>query len=210
VETIYAATDRMLLTELKQRAFEFLMLSCTPKNIVSRVMSKFAELREEGWQEYAGYFRKNWHLIRIGEEFNSLDEEFTDMDEASGSVLTPLIDIRQSWTAAVVLSIDYFRHCAAFMSWGRADLRQPYSNREASNAGRFDSTSARSFPSISQSPGIHSMVSFRHGLALNMVSAHSSIDWMINSGDCRFGLVIEVPAAGVDAAVRVVLPIIVL
>jgi hypothetical protein len=65
-------------------------------------MSKFAGFQEEGWQEYAEYFRKKWDLIRIGEEFNNLDEEFADMDEASGSVLTPLIDIRQSWTAAVV------------------------------------------------------------------------------------------------------------
>lgn len=80
VEDIYMAADRMFLEELKQKALHFLKLSCTPGNITSRVMSKFAELHGEIATMYGEYFRKNWDRIKGTIEFNQFFKTLNDKD----------------------------------------------------------------------------------------------------------------------------------
>lgn len=80
VEDIYMAADRMFLEELKQKALHFLELSCTPGNITSRVMSKFAKLHEEIATIYGEYFRKNWSRIKGTIEFNQFFKNLNDKD----------------------------------------------------------------------------------------------------------------------------------
>ena len=80
-EDVYMAADRMLLSELKYRALEFLKLSCTTGNIVTRVLSKFAELHEEVSESYAGYFRKHWDLVKGTENFSQCFSGDDELDE---------------------------------------------------------------------------------------------------------------------------------
>ena len=80
VEDIYMVADRMLLGELKQKAFKFLELSCTPDNITSRLMSKFAELHDEVATVYQTYFRQNWDRIKNTEEFEQTFVELKDVE----------------------------------------------------------------------------------------------------------------------------------
>lgn len=77
-EDIYMIADRMQLEELKEKALQFLKLSCTPENITSRIMSKFSELHKEVEKIYGEYFRTNWDLIKNKEEFKKF---FTDENE---------------------------------------------------------------------------------------------------------------------------------
>jgi hypothetical protein len=56
-------------------------LSCTTGNIVTRVLSKFAELHEEVSESYAGYFRKHWDLVKGTENFAQCFNGDDDLDE---------------------------------------------------------------------------------------------------------------------------------
>jgi hypothetical protein len=80
VEDIYMAADRMLLGELKDRALQFLKLSCTADNITSRLMSTFAELHDEVGTVYEAYFRENWDRIKNKEEFEQLFMDLKDTE----------------------------------------------------------------------------------------------------------------------------------
>jgi hypothetical protein len=80
-EEIYEAADRMLLNELKQKALNFLELTCTIKNITSRVMSEFAHLHSDVAAVYDDYFRKNWCEIQETAEFAKSLIGLDDTDE---------------------------------------------------------------------------------------------------------------------------------
>jgi hypothetical protein len=81
-EDIYMMADRMFLSELKNKALNFLKLSCTTDNIATRVMSKFSELHQEVLESYAEYFRKNWDRLKGTKEFDQLfDVVNDDLDE---------------------------------------------------------------------------------------------------------------------------------
>ena len=83
-EEIYMASDRMHLEELKSKALKFLKLSCTPQNITSRIVSKFAELHEEVADVYTEYFKKNWQVIKNMDDFKRYvknDPAKDDLDE---------------------------------------------------------------------------------------------------------------------------------
>lgn len=69
-EDIYQIADRLLLTELKHKALDFLASTCTIENITSRVLSKFAYLHEDVEDRYMEYFQKNWDIVKETEEFN--------------------------------------------------------------------------------------------------------------------------------------------
>jgi hypothetical protein len=81
-EDIYMTADRMFLIELKNKALNFLKLSCTTDNIATRVMSKFSELHQEVHESYAECFRKDWDRLKGRKEFDRLfDVVNDDLDE---------------------------------------------------------------------------------------------------------------------------------
>jgi len=82
-EEIYTTAELMFLQPLKEKALRFLKDSCTVDNIISRLMSKFAEVHPEPAKIYEEFFRKNWDVIKVGDEYNGLfknlkEESFDD------------------------------------------------------------------------------------------------------------------------------------
>lgn len=67
-EDIYAIADRLLLDDLKIKAFNFLKFTCAPENITSRALSKFAMLYKEVGDIYAAFYRDNWKRVRSTKE----------------------------------------------------------------------------------------------------------------------------------------------
>ena len=63
-EDIYAMADRLLLDDLKKKAFDFLKLTCSVENITARTMSKFARLYKDVGDMYATYYRMNWKQVK--------------------------------------------------------------------------------------------------------------------------------------------------
>ena len=81
-EDIYAMADRLLLDELKSKAFNFLRFTCSVENITLRTMSQFAMLYKEVGDMYAAYYRKNWKQVRTA----STHEEFFTVRESEGDI----------------------------------------------------------------------------------------------------------------------------
>jgi hypothetical protein len=65
-EDIYAMADRLLLDDLKKKAFDFLELTCTVENITARLFGRFAMLYKEVGNMYAEYYHKNWNQVKHG------------------------------------------------------------------------------------------------------------------------------------------------
>lgn len=83
-EDIYAMADRLLLDELKIKAFNFLKLTCSVENITSRTMSKFSMLYKEVGDMYAAYYREKWKQVRTAsahQEFFTESELECDIKE---------------------------------------------------------------------------------------------------------------------------------
>jgi hypothetical protein len=74
-EELYSIADRLLLTDLKLKAIDFLRLTCSPENITSRILSKFAYLHDDIRKAYEGYFQDNWHLIKHTSEYHDFFAE---------------------------------------------------------------------------------------------------------------------------------------
>lgn len=74
-EDIYIIADRLFLSDLKLKAIDFLRLTCSPENITSRVLGKFAFLHDDIRKVYEEYFRENWHLIKHTIEHNEFFAE---------------------------------------------------------------------------------------------------------------------------------------
>lgn len=81
-EDIYAMADRLLVDDLKKKAFDFLKLTCSAENITARTMSKFARLYKEVGDMYATYYRENWEQVRSA----SAHEEFFTEIELEGDI----------------------------------------------------------------------------------------------------------------------------
>jgi hypothetical protein len=81
-EDIYAMADRLLLDDLKKKAFSFLKLTCSVENITARTMSKFARLYKEVGDMYATYYRENWEQVRA----TSAHKEFFAETELEGDI----------------------------------------------------------------------------------------------------------------------------
>lgn len=82
-EDIYAMADRLLLDELKSKAFNFLKFTCSVENIAARTFSKFSTLYKEIGDIYAAYFRENWKQVKSSkgyEEFFEAMETEADSD----------------------------------------------------------------------------------------------------------------------------------
>lgn len=79
-EDIYIAADRMFLTDLKQKALNFLKLSCTTENITARVLGTFADVHTEVGTIYTDYFRHNWDRVKESEWF---EQAFEKLQEGS-------------------------------------------------------------------------------------------------------------------------------
>ena len=82
-EDIYAIADRMMLEDLKRKAFRFLKITCTVENITARAMSKFARVHEEVGEMYAEFYRENWGEVRscpAHSQFLSSQLEDDEMD----------------------------------------------------------------------------------------------------------------------------------
>src|SRR5277367_2893512 len=105
VEDIYIAADRMLLGELKQKALQFLEVSCTIDNITSRLVSSFSGLHEEVATVFGAYFRKNWDRIKNRAEFEQLFTELQDAD--FGEVLRVNAKFRELMKGAVFLDSSH-------------------------------------------------------------------------------------------------------
>ena len=77
-EAIYIAADRMFLTDLKEKALNFLKLSCTTENITARVLGSFADVYTDVGIIYTDYFRRHWNSVRESEWFEKTFEEFEE------------------------------------------------------------------------------------------------------------------------------------
>jgi hypothetical protein len=80
VESIYAAADRMLLTDLKEKALDFLRRTCSIENITTRVFGHTASAYEELNEIYASYFKK--HLEEVIQTLE-YQEFFQELEESS-------------------------------------------------------------------------------------------------------------------------------
>lgn len=81
-EAIYVTADRMFLTELKEKALQFLKLSCTTENIMARVLGSFADVYTDVGIIYTDYFRRNWDRVKVSDEwFEQVFEELEDGSE---------------------------------------------------------------------------------------------------------------------------------
>jgi len=56
VHAIYSAADRFLLTDLRERAFDFLRNTCTVENITRRVFGDCASIHDEVTRFYNSFF----------------------------------------------------------------------------------------------------------------------------------------------------------
>ena len=107
-EEVYALAHRLELEDLKVKALSFLKLSCNPRNIISRVLGKYASVYDEMGCVYSEYLRKNWTRIRNTAEFEAY---FADLAETGDP-------------EEIIRSYDRFRELmkdAAFpnpLSWG--------------------------------------------------------------------------------------------
>jgi hypothetical protein len=77
-EDIYETANRMMLDNLKLKAFKFLELTCDNYNVTSRVISNFASLHPQVAQLYDNYFMANWKSIQGTDEFKRVFEEVED------------------------------------------------------------------------------------------------------------------------------------
>ena len=88
-EEIYAMADRLLLDDLKTKAFEFLKLTCDIRNITRRAMGKYATIYPDLGEMYAAYYRKNLAEVRSTKEH---DEFFAEREsEPDATELVQLI-----------------------------------------------------------------------------------------------------------------------
>jgi hypothetical protein len=78
-EDIYAMADRLLLDELKAKAFDFLDRTCTVENITARIFSKFSMLYKEIGDIYVTYFCNNWEQVKTAKAY---EEFFVEKEEA--------------------------------------------------------------------------------------------------------------------------------
>ena len=81
-EDVYALAHRLDLMDLKTTVLGFLSRSCNPRNITSRVFSRFAYLYDEAGQVYDRYFKNVWRQIRKSKEFK---EFFVATEEGNNS-----------------------------------------------------------------------------------------------------------------------------
>src|SRR5438270_5664110 len=81
-EDIYAVADMMLLDDLKSKALDFLLLTCTVENITERVLSDFAHTFKDVKDRYLKWFGDRWTEVRDSQVYNTLfdvlesDEEY--------------------------------------------------------------------------------------------------------------------------------------
>lgn len=83
-EDIYAMADRFFLDELKEKAFNFLDVTCTVTNITAGALSKFARTYKEVGDMYSAFCRKNWKQVKSSTthvEVFAKKESEGDMDE---------------------------------------------------------------------------------------------------------------------------------
>jgi len=87
-EDIYEIADRLLLTDLKTKAFNFLRQTCTVGNITERRFGKLAWLHKDLGDMYGEFYRNNWAEIRKSGE----NEEFFEM-KGAGADREELVDL---------------------------------------------------------------------------------------------------------------------
>jgi len=80
VESIYAAADRMLLTDLKEKALGFLRRTCSTENITARVFGHNASVYEELNEIYTSYFKEHLEEVIKTLEYR---EFFQELEESS-------------------------------------------------------------------------------------------------------------------------------
>jgi len=71
-EDIYAVADMMLLDDLKSKALDFLLLTCTVENITERVLSDFAHTFKDVKDRYLKWFGDRWTEVRDSQVYNTL------------------------------------------------------------------------------------------------------------------------------------------
>lgn len=80
-EDIYALAHRLDLESLKEKALGFLKRSCNSRNILHRVLSKFASIYEEVGAVYEDFFRAHWREVRETTEFTSYFAIFDEVND---------------------------------------------------------------------------------------------------------------------------------
>jgi hypothetical protein len=63
VHAIYAAADRFLLTDLKEKAFDFLQNTCTVENITRHVFGDCASIHDEVTKFYNSFFIEHLGMV---------------------------------------------------------------------------------------------------------------------------------------------------
>ena len=75
VHALYAAADRFLLTDLQQKAFDFLQKTCTVENITSRVFGDFAGTHHEVTKFYKDFFKEHIGAVVMSFDYKNFFEE---------------------------------------------------------------------------------------------------------------------------------------